>query len=261
MRYLGGKFRQGPAIAARVMRFLEAKVGTMYIEPFCGALGSAIRVADAMWDRGLFCPVILSDVQPALITLWKAVLAGWMPPDVVTEEQYNRLKRAQDPKDPMTAFAGYGCAFAAKYFGTYARCDRYNHDMIQPYAKQAKHSILQKLESLKKIEPVLSLDCIDYRGYEDVQGAVIYMDPPYAGRTAQNSKIERFDSVAFWDFARRLSANNVVFVSEFIWPEDFVVVHSWGDTVVRHWGGQGSDGTCEALVCLRGSVGEEVKPK
>ena len=258
MRYLGGKHRQGPAIAAAVMKLLQD--GGQYAEPFCGAMGSATRVAQAVNAREWKVQFTLSDVQEPLMCMWRAVLEGWEPPEVVTEEEYRKLKATQDPHDPMTAFAGYACSFAAKYFGTYARCDRNDHSRVQPYARQSKKAILDKALALWALRPPVRLACGSYERCECLSGAVIYLDPPYVGRTPQNARNPAFDHAKFWDFARRLSKRNAVLVSEFIWPSDFVVVHNWGDTVVRHYAGQGSDGTQEALVCLRGSAAAVAVP-
>jgi hypothetical protein len=47
----------------------------------------------------------------------------------------------------------------------------------------------------------------------------------------------------------------LMLVTGFVVPNDFVQLYSWGDTVVRHHGHHGSDGTCEVLVCHESQVG------
>lgn len=51
---------------------------------------------------------------------------------------------------------------------------------------------------------------------------MIYCDPPYAGTTAYSSG--GFDSAAFWQKCRDLSEENLVFISEYAAPPDFVEV-------------------------------------
>ena len=101
MNYMGGKHRQGPAIAKVIKTLLSP--GCYYFEPFCGALGSAHRVAQILPER---VTMHLSDVNEPLINMWKAALDGWVPPDVVTNDEYDRVKLIRDPTDPMTAYCG-----------------------------------------------------------------------------------------------------------------------------------------------------------
>ena len=62
-----------------------------------------------------------SDVNRPLITMYKALQDGWIPPSTVTEEMYAEYKGIQDAEDPLTAFIGIGCSFSGKWFGGYAR--------------------------------------------------------------------------------------------------------------------------------------------
>ena len=141
MRYLGGKMRQGKHIAQIIAPYLNNKV---YIEPFCGAMGSAMAVINYCVKNNIkLKQVILSDIHLPLINMWKAVLyENWIPPSVFTEEQYNAVKKIKNPDDPLTAFAGFGCAFAGKYFGTYAR----DKKKIANFAFGAKNLIRKKNE-------------------------------------------------------------------------------------------------------------------
>lgn len=239
MRYLGGKFRQGKVLAQIIAPHLQPN-GT-YIEPFCGSLWAAIQVIKkAPWGLN----VRLSDSNEALITMWRALLDGWKPPSVVTEREYNVYKYTQDPLDPKTAFIGFGCAFAAKWYNGFAR----NNSGVN-YAKQSVESCAKKMAVLWDAEKHngthLDIEYADYRSYENQLNSVMYLDPPYAGRATQTD--EPFDSEKFWDFARKVSKKNKVFVTEFIAPADFVPIHSFGDTVVRHYAGKGTDGTQECV--------------
>lgn len=241
MNYLGGKFRQGPAIARFIHKNLRAS--DMYVEPFCGALGAAWRVAEMATGR--VC-MVLSDVHQPLITMWKALFSEWVPPDVITEEEYAELKLKRDPENPMTAYAGFGLSFAATYFSTYARSQR----GVRPVAN-LRHCAALKKATMKKVDTISKHDvefaCTDYTAYADFVGCVFYLDPPYAGRSRQHKDSKPFVSDEFWDFVRNLSKNNRVFVTEFIAPKDFTLVHNFGDTVSRHWSSKGPDGTEEGI--------------
>ena len=246
MRYLGGKHRQGPIIAGYIKPYLGQ--GKPFIEPFCGAMGSACQVAAIATTLSTPQELVLSDNNLALVNMWHACLDGWLPPEVITEEMYTALKQgARDPSDPMTAAVGFGMAFAGKFFATFARDPKGKTD----FAKNLRNLLAKRVSMLKQagVGPGDVFHC-EYSTYADMKGGIFYLDPPYANRTGQTNAA--FDSVGFWNFARQLSQNNVVFVTEFIAPEDFVAVHNFGDTVNRHREGKGSDGTNECIFILEG---------
>lgn len=87
----------------------------------------------------------------------------------------------------------------------------------------------------------------DYSSIYIPDKAVVYLDPPYEGRTKAHH-FDNFNYPKFWEWARELSKRCVVFTSCFDCPEDFETVYEWGDTVVRHLNSKGTDGTNERLV-------------
>lgn len=182
--------------------------------------------------------MVLSDVSEPLITMWRAVLDGWNPPDVVTQETYDRYKRARDPNDPMTAYCGFGMSFGGKWFGGYARNGVERH-----YALNARRSVLLKASALLKASVLLKAS--DYRDVTP-RGQVIYLDPPYSGRT-KAYHFDSFSDTEFWNYARHMSRDNAVIVTGFSAPSDFRKVYCWGDTVVRHHSSRGADGTTESI--------------
>ena len=63
-------------------------------------------------------------------------------------------------------------------------------------------------------------------GYEDVTplNKLCYVDPPYQSTTKYGT--QTFDSDRFWDIMRQWSLDNIVFISEYQAPRDFVLVAS-----------------------------------
>ena len=228
MNYMGGKMRQGKAIANAVAAVAGDKD---YYEPFCGAMGAAMAtLSHPKFSGG---GAVLSDSCVPLIGMWKALMSGWAPPDVVTEETYQEVRRRADVDDPMFAYCGFGMSFGGKWWGGYAR-----NGAGTDYALNASRSTLLKASVLLK--------ACDYREVLP-DDAVIYLDPPYAGRTKPHAYVGLFDHAAFWEHSRSLVKHNTVLVTEFTAPPDFVVLHSWGDTVVRHHATKGADGTNECI--------------
>lgn len=233
MNYLGGKFRQGKKIAEVIRRTLRSD--QWYVEPFCGALGVASRVAHSK--------MLLSDISQPLITMWKHFQNPKVVlPDVVTNAEYDHIKRIRDPHDWRTAYYGFGMSFGGKYFGGYAR---------ESSGKTNYSANLKRSTDLKRSTIIggdVRFECCSYDQLDIPNGSVIYCDPPYYGRT-KGHDFDEFDHTRFWDWTRtKVGEGHVVIVTEFTVPNDFCIVHSFGDTVVRHHSSLGGDGTNEVIV-------------
>ena len=211
MHYLGGKFRQGKQIAQIISPHLYS--GCTYIEPFCGALGSAYHVAKVAPVSTKF---VLSDVHEPLITMWKALFSGWVPPNIDKSLHEKYLKGPRDPKDPMTAYMGFGMSHIGDYYHWFSG---------KP--EVLKRSCDANINLLKTFD--IKIECCSYTKYAGIQGSIFYLDPPYEKRT-ELGKL-KFNSLEFWDFTRELSKDNKVFVTGFDFPDDFTSIYSWGDTI------------------------------
>lgn len=232
MNYMGGKHRQGKKIAAMIQRVLRED--QWYVEPFCGALGVAHRVAHPK--------MVLADISEPLINMWVALKNPDLElPDVITEEEYKAVKAVRDPRDWRTAYYGFGMSFGGKYWGGYKRIT----DQRRNYARELKESVRSRMIPINNACFILG----DYSDLSFVEDAVVYCDPPYAGRTKPHNCPE-FDHNKFWEWCRMMVAKgNTVLATEFTVPPDFVILHDFGDTVVRHHNGLPPDGTREVLVC------------
>lgn len=238
---MGGKFRQSKAIVEVLRHHVTSD--TIYVEPFCGGMWSAARVARELHPRRM----ILNDINKPLMLLWEKCLedgCDWLPVDAgQVEREYPKYRTVQDDNDPLTAWYGIALSFGGKWFGGVARNGKIEtwRDMHEP----EKRSTQKKVDSLRTVKTELHTG--SYKDLEIPNEAVVYLDPPYEGRT----KAHHFDSFnydEFWDYVRELSKRCIVFTLCFDCPPDFETVYAWGDTVVRHHMGHGSDGTCEKLV-------------
>lgn len=236
MNYMGGKHRQGPIIAKIIREVLDDQ---WYVEPFCGALGVASRVAH---DK-----MILSDISAPLINMWDAFLDPSLElPDVVSEDEYLRIKAIKDPSDWRTAYYGFGMSFGSKYWGGYAREGRSTNCA----ANLKRSTSLKRSTNLKRsLTGDARFVISSYDNLKIPADSVVYCDPPYHDRTTPYGN-STFNHHAFWDWSRSMVlAGHVVLVTEFSVPSDFVVLHDFGDTVVRHHSAKPADGTREVLVC------------
>jgi len=195
MHYLGGKYR----VSKQLTDFMRPLLSGPYAEPFCGSCW----VASSMGAPEM----LLSDKHPYLIAMWQALQSGWEPPSEVSEEEYYDVKRNMDREPHLTGFIGFGCSYAGKWFGGYARGGNAN------YALQAKNSLSRKIKQIQSARFV----CCGYEGAEAYYNKphLIYCDPPYAGSTGYGSVVGKFDNKAFNDWMRDMSRRHLVLCSEY----------------------------------------------
>lgn len=205
MQYMGGKSRISGDISNIINMFA---VDRDFVSLFCGTCAIESKITAAK--------KICNDLHPYLISLLTAVQNGYELPDVVTKEDYIRVKENKDDDMALTGFVGFGCAFGGKWFGGYAK-----NNSGTNYAKQSKNSLLRKMTTL-------TADTTTFinQSYKDViipAGAVVYCDPPYEG-TTRYSNSNSFNHDEFWEYIRELSKEHMVFVSEVNAPSDFTAV-------------------------------------
>lgn len=245
MRYMGGKFRQSKAICQVLKPFVNKN--TIYVEPFCGGMWSAARVARELHPKEM----ILNDINKPLMLLWEKCLedgCDWLPVDAEqVEREYSKYRTTRDNNDPLTAWYGIALSFGGKWFGGVARNSRGDHS--HGYLAEQK-SMRRKVDSLRTVKTEMRSG--SYKDLEIPDEAVVYLDPPYEGRTKAHH-FDKFDYDEFWQWVRELSKRCTVFTSCFDCPADFETVYEWGDTVVRHLNSKGTDGTNERLVRYNGS--------
>ncbi len=200
MQYQGGK-RQIARLLAPVV--LQHAAQRPIWEPFVGGANMTPHL------RSSLC----TDAHPALIGLYRGLQRGWVPPEHVSESEYQTAKNLPDD-NPLKGWAGFACSFGAKYFGGYGRCKvdrKHPHPTPQPGTRS---QVLKHLGSIK----AAFFECVDFltipAGKTDF---AIYADPPYAGTTGYATGA--FDSTKFWHACQLWAAHDVpVLVSEYTCP-------------------------------------------
>ena len=82
---------------------------------------------------------------------------------------------------------------------------------------------LQQLEQLQRLQPTN----LSYEAFSNIDGAILYLDPPYENTTHETYKGD-FDSQTFYDWAFEMSKNNIVLISSYeISDERFEEVYSF----------------------------------
>ena len=202
MQYLGGKSR----IAKPLSLYLESRRdGRIYYEPF---LGAAHVLLEMQGER------IGSDVNHDLILMWQAVQSGWMPPESVSEIEYQALKACCPCA--LRAYVGFQGSFGGKWFAGYAQNGRGDN-----YIHQGHRSLRYAFPRLQGVKLITA----PYNAIDGLQGFLIYCDPPYESTTQYNAA-PSFDHGHFWQWVRNMSLRNVVLVSSYQAPSDFSSVWS-----------------------------------
>lgn len=163
----------------------------------------------------MFDVVICNDKQQYLIALLNGVKNGYELPEFISEERYRYIKEHKNENKILTGFVGFGCSFAGKFFGGYAR----NKEGTN-YAMQSKKSLLKDISNLTNTQFISK----DYRDVLLPNGCVVYCDPPYNGTTAGYGLKESFNTDEFWEYMRKISKCHHVYISEQQAPKDFIPI-------------------------------------
>lgn len=210
MKYMGSKARHAKEMLPIILA--DRKPGQWYVEPFVGGANMIDKVNG---------PRIGNDTHPHLIALLKAVSDGWVPPTVVSEDEY-RLANASRTVDAITGFIGFGCSYSGKWFGGYARGNDTN-GAPRNYAAESSRNLMKQAKRLHGVQ----FHCGSYAELNIPPNSIIYCDPPYAGTTKYATG--EFDHAAFWKWCdQRYEEGHTIFVSEYNAPDHWKCVWSKG---------------------------------
>ena len=132
------------------------------------------------------------------------------------------------PEDMSLADIGAMEFFASFCNGGFPRGYAKNTE-TRNYFKEAYRNMEAQAPNLKDI----IFKCQNYDDLDkNISGAVIYLDPPYAGTKFYGyANQPKMDYDYFWNWVRELSANNYVYISEQQAPDDFEVI--WEQEIKR----------------------------
>ena len=210
MKYVGSKNRISKYIVPILQDCIDKNSIEIYYEPFVGGAN--------LIDKIHCKERIGNDIHPQLIAMFNELQKGWQPPSHISEEEYNKVRENKELyPDYYVGFVGFNSTFGAKYFGGYAR--GFKADKITPrdISNEAYRNLMKQMPQIMDV----SFLCSDYKynKYCDLQNALIYCDPPYQDTTKYAT--DTFDHDEFWNWCRKMSQHNKVFVSEYNAPDDF----------------------------------------
>lgn len=216
MRYMGGKGRIATKLSETIVACVGEDISGTYWEPFIGGGAMASKMGK------LFDVANYSDIHPDLIMMWDALHNGWEPPNVITYDQYQELRYADEPS-ALRGLAGFGGSFGGRWFEGYARGGENADGTPRNHQGESARAVIRDIKAMRAKQQT-NFTVIDAMLIEPQAGDVVYCDPPYAG-TKNYSKTDGFDHEYFWDTAEYWSDNGVhVFVSEYNAPDDWVSI-------------------------------------
>lgn len=224
MVYMGSKSKYVKYIVPILQKCINEHNVDTYIECFCG--GCAIIDKIKCEKRFAY------DRSDTLIALLRTAADDF---DKVLKDGSRELwdkgkayvKEGKMPEDMSLADIGAMEFFASYCNGGFPRGYAKNTP-TRNYFKEAYRNLEKQAPSLKGIK----FDCQNYWELGEVEGTVIYLDPPYQGTKIYGyANQPKMDYEDFWNWVRRISKTNYVFISEQSAPCDFKTI--WTQEVKR----------------------------
>ena len=203
MKYMGSKNRIAKHLLPIMLVEAEKHGITTWVEPFVGGANmidkvpsSYERIGYDLNDHVIHSLIDIRDNSKFL-------------PDNVSEHEYKSYKGLQ--AESITSWVRIACAYGGKFGNVMARGGDRN------YAQEAKNNALKQSPKIQNVKFI----CDSYENLS-FKNTLIYCDPPYANTSGY--KTGAFDHDKFFDWCREQAKRNIVFVSEYNAPNDFIEI-------------------------------------
>lgn len=208
MKYMGSKNRIAKYLLPIMLAEAEKHGITTWVEPFVGGANMIDKVPDSYERVGYD---LNNHAIHALINIRDNVNEL---PDAVSEEKYKEY--CGKPAGFVSSLVRFGASFGGKFENGFARGKNNNGDS-RNYWQETKRNALKQSPKIQNVKFI----CDSYENLNPVN-CLIYCDPPYQGTTGY--KTGAFDHDRFFDWCREQAKRNIVFVSEYNAPDDFIEV-------------------------------------
>ena len=217
MTFMGSKSKYVQYIVPILQKVINDRGVSLYIEPFVGGANIIDKVKCERrigYDRSDTLIALLCQARDD----FSKVLADGNRE--LWDKGKSYIKDGVMPEDMTLAEIGAMEFFASFSNGGFPR--GYAKNMAgRNYFKEARANMEKQAPNLKGIEFYQN----NYYNLSGFKGTVIYCDPPYANTKHYGyANQEKMDYTRFWNWAREMSKENYVFVSEQIAPDDFEII-------------------------------------
>lgn len=207
MKYMGSKARISKHILPIMLNAASKSGITTWVEPFVGGANMIDKVPNSFNRIGIDYNAHTIEALIAIRDLVDKL------PNQLTEDEYKELKRSEP--EPIKSWLRFVASFGGKFDNGYAREKGSDETTFIGYGKRNAQKQSPNLQGVKFING-------SYDEYSDFENCLIYCDPPYEGTTSY--KTGAFDHSNFWDWCRKMSEKNLVFISEYKAPKDFTCI-------------------------------------
>jgi DNA adenine methylase len=214
--YHGGKQRIGLQIAEYI-HYISSSVLPSdikidgYCEPFVGMCGVYRYIPILFGEKNL--KYLAGDTNKSVIKMWTQVQKGWRPPVSTTEKEYNSLR--EGPPSALKGYIGHQYSFGGQFFMGYST--KYGKT---PDSTRASNNVVEIGKSMESVEFKYG----SYEQYSNLKNYIIYCDPPYENSSQRYTAMNGFLSEEFWEWCRKMARRNIIFVSSYEAPKDFIEV-------------------------------------
>lgn len=217
MVYMGAKTKYAKYIVPILQKTINENNIQLYIEPFVGGANIIDKIKCEYrfgCDRS---DTLIALLRQARDDFSKVLAEGSRE---LWDKGKGYVKDGIMPDDMTLAEIGAMEFFASFSNGGFPRGYAKNTDG-RNYFKEARANMEKQAPNLKGIK----FCCYNYYDLNNFYNAVIYCDPPYANTKHYGyANQEKMDYERFWNWVRKISKNNYVFVSEQVAPDDFEIV-------------------------------------
>lgn len=216
MKYMGSKARIAKEILPIILK--DRKKDEFYIDPFVGGA----NLIDKVYGRRFAC-----DNNKYLIAMWKALQSGWIPPEFISRDFYDKCRNkynkniVEENELHIIGYVGFNGSYGGRFYdGGYAGITNTKYGKERNYPKEAYKNVISQVPFIKDV-------IFEYSSYKDLiipLKSTIYCDIPYQDSKEYKSAKD-FNKDEFCEWARNKSKQgHSVFVSEYVMPEDFECV-------------------------------------
>lgn len=227
---MGSKNRIAKHILPIMLEDAENHDIHIWVEPFVGGANMIDKVPEAFKRIGI-------DLNPHTIGALLGIrdIVNELP-ETVSEEEYKALKGQE--ASPISSWIRFGASFGGKFENGYAKSNKPNGEP-RNHCSEAKRNALKQSPKIQSVEFI----CANYKDIS-FENSIIYCDPPYQGTTGYKTGI--FNHEEFFEWCREMrKKGNLVYVSEYQAPEDFICV--WEGEIKTNFASQRKEATHNAI--------------
>jgi len=213
MKYMGSKARIANDILPIILK--DRKPEQYFVDLFAGGMNIIDKVDG---NR------IANDINPYLIEFWKGLQKGRLGAMDIPKAIYDNARNEYNKKTANSidfftiGWIGFMGSANGRFFeGGYSGISNTTIGTQRDYISESIRNILKQMPLIDGIV----FNNLDYRQLEIPSNSIVYCDKPYEDTKKYSHS---FNHKEFWDWARKESKKNKVFISEYQAPKDFECV-------------------------------------